>query len=85
MSMPLIACMTTPRRPYCRVRVNIFCQRNSIISGSSPISSGARSFWIAVALLPPAGPDSPMPVMPASVSISTSSPPRRDCTPAALA
>src|SRR3984957_6840225 len=74
MSIPLIACMTMPRRPCWRGRPNINCQRYSIFSGSWPISSGFSSCSITAAVLaggPPADPASAMPVSPASVSIST--------------
>ena len=57
----LIAFIAMPRRPYCRVRVNMSCHRPSIISGSWPTSSGFRSFSMQVAVEPPPGPASPMP------------------------
>jgi len=56
-----------------------------ISSGSSPSSSGFRVFSMTVAVAPPPSPASPMPIVPSSVSISTSSAPRAACTPAALA
>ena len=82
--MPLIAFITTPRRPNWRVRANIFCQRPSIKSGSAPISIGRKTLSMTSRVAPPPTPASPIPITRSSVSISTRRLPRRDCMPPAL-
>jgi hypothetical protein len=69
MSMPPIARVVMSRRPI-SLGIHILCQIRSTSIGSSPISSGVR--WSMVAWMIGWMAQTPMPVVPSSVSTFTS-------------
>ncbi len=73
MSTALIAASTAPLRPNATVERYIFSNRYSVLNGFSPTTSGASFESTINRVTSGLSPALPIPVMPASVSTSTTS------------